>query len=153
MPRKLIDKTSNDSALAEMIPTINQITNNFLFPGPTNHHLTRATPPPLASSTSVQYDVQFSVPPYQTSVHYGQPSDTMPENTSFNIRSKSPESEARAGGLDKNLVGHSGEHGVTGCSPSSISGHQQSESARPPYQSYGQPICLSAEQLAFSSLV
>ena len=101
----------------------------------------------------MQYDVQFSVPPYQTSVHYGQPSDTMPENTSFNIRSKSPESEARAGGLDKNLVGHSGEHGVTGCSPSSISGHQQSESARPPYQSYGQPTCLSAEQLAFSSLV
>ena len=146
-----ISHDSNDSAIAVVSPTINQTTTNFVFPGPTDPYLCRAIQLPPASTISVQYDVQFLVPPNQTVVRYGQPSDTMPEHTSCS--NKLLQSDARAVELDKNLVGHGGEHGVTGCSPSSVSGHQQSESAIQPCQSYGQPICLSAEQLAFCSLV
>ena len=79
-----ISHDSYDSAIAGVSPTVNQTTNNFVFPGPTNPYLSRAIPPPPASTTSMQYDVQFPVPPNQTVVRYGQPPGTMPEHTSFN---------------------------------------------------------------------
>ena len=127
---------------------------HFVLPGPSNLHLSRhEPPPPVASTTCEHYDVQFPVPPNRTVVRYGQLSDAMPEQTCFTICSNFTQSDARAVGLDKNLAGHGVEHGVAGCSPSSVSGHQQSESARPPCQSYAQPNCLSAAQSAFSSLV
>ena len=134
--------------------TVLDITNNFIFPGSTNPHPSSPTPTPQpASTTSVPCNVQFPVPPDPTVVRCGQPSDAMPEQTSFTIRSNYLQPDVRVVGLDKNLVGHGGGHGVTGWSPSSVSGHQQPESATPPCQSYGHPTCLSAAQSAFSTLV
>ena len=131
--------------------TVNDFINNFIFPGSTYpSHLTPATP---ASITSIECDVEFPVPPHLTCVHYGQPSEAMPDQPSFMFSSNILQSDARVVGLDRNLVGQEEEHEVTGCSASSISGHQQSESARSPYQSYSQPSCLSAAQSPLSSLV
>ena len=132
--------------------TVHDIINNFVFPGSTYPHPSSPTSPP-ATTSSVPYDVQFPVPALPTVVQYDQPSDAMPEPTSVNISSNFLPSDDRVVGLNKNLVGHGEGHGVTGCSPSSVAGHQQSESARPPCQSYGQPNCLSAAQPAFSTLV
>ena len=133
---------------------LNNMINNFVFPGSSNPHQSSPTPPPPASTTSVPYDVKLIVPANPTVVHHNdQPSDAMPKPTSFNICSNFSPSDDCVEGLNKNLVGHGGGHGVTGCSPSSVAGHQQSESARPPCQSYGQPNCISAAQPAFSTLV
>ena len=148
---KITDNNSSDSYDRDTSAVIvNDMINDLVFPGSTNPHPT--TPPP-ASSSSVPYDVQFPVPALPTDVHYDQPSDAMPEPTSLNISSNFSPSDDRVVGLNENLVGHGEGHGVTGCSPGSVAGHHQSESARPPCQSYGQPNCLSAAQSAFSTLV
>ena len=135
-----------------MYLTVQDFINNFVFAGSTNSHPSCPTSPPPASTTSVPYDVQFPVPALPTDVHYDQPSDAMPEPTSLNISSNFSPSDDRVVGLNKNLVGHGEGHGVKGCSPSSVAGHQQSESARPLCQSCGQPHCLSAAQSTFSSI-
>ena len=119
-----------NSAEAAKCLSINNVINNLLFPGSTNPHQSSPTSPPPASTTSVQYDGKFPVPAEPTVVHYDQPSDVMPEPTCLNIWSNPSSADVRVVVLNKNLVGHGGEHGVTGCSMSSVSGHQQSESAR-----------------------
>mgnify|MGYP007045178732 CR=1 FL=1 len=110
---------------------------HFVLPGPSNLHLSRhEPPPPVASTTCEHYDVQFPVPPNRTVVRYGQLSDAMPEQTCFTICSNFTQSDARAVGLDKNLAGHGVGHGVTGCSHSSVAGHQQPELANTPVSLY-----------------
>ena len=103
------DRTTTRASL-----TVLDITNNFIFPGSTNPHPSSPTPTPQpASTTSVPCNVQFPVPPDPTVVRCGQPSDAMPEQTSFTIRSNYLQPDVRVVGLDKNLVGHGGGHGVT----------------------------------------
>jgi hypothetical protein len=157
--RQITDINFNDrldrenSDITGVTLALNNLINNFVFPGSSNPHQSSPTPPP-ASTTSVPYDVELIVPANQTVVHHReQPSDAMPEPiSSYNCSNFSP-TDDRVVGLNKNLVGHGEGHGVTGCSPSSVAGHQQSESARPPCQSCGQPHCLSAAQSAFSSII
>ena len=71
----------------------------------------------------------FSSQLNQHVVHSAQPSDLMPETTSFNICSNLSTSDDCVVGLDKNLDGYGGGHGVTGCNHSSVAGNQQSEAA------------------------
>ena len=157
--RQITDINFNDrfdrenSDITGVTLALNNLINNFVFPGSSNPHQSSPTPPP-ASTTSVPYDVELIVPANQTVVHHReQPSDAMPEPiSSYNCSNFSP-TDDRVVGLKKNLVGQWEGHGVTGCSPSSVAGHQQSESARPLCQSCGQPHCLSAAQSAFSSII
>ena len=88
-----------------------------------------STTKPQASTTIVPYDVELCVPDIPTTVHRDQPPDSMPRPTSFTTSISSVNCVV---GLDKNLTGHGRGHGVTECSPNSVAGHQQPESATMP---------------------
>ena len=109
----------------------NILTNILLFTGSANAQLLSTTIPTTIETTTQPYAVPTTVPDETTAVHYNQdqPSDSMPEPTSFNISSNFSQLVDCVGGLCKNLAGHGVGHGVTGCSHSSVAGHQQPESA------------------------
>ena len=111
--------------------TESNLINNLIVAGSTNAHLPRtSTPPTHHKDYNTTLNSAFSlVPAEPTVVHSDQPPDAMPETTSFTICSNLSPSEDCVVGLDKNLAGHGGGHGVMGCSHSSVSGHHQSESA------------------------
>ena len=107
----------------------NYLINNLIFAGSTNLHLPSATMPTSTTTTLQPYLVLSDVPTEPTTVHYDQPSEPMPEPSSFNICSNLPPRVDCVEGVCKNLAGHGGGHGVAGCSHGGVAGHQQPESA------------------------